>query len=286
MSANHKSLRPSPTRQGERGNAMIYVIIVIALFAALTFLMSRQSDTGESGAVNTEKVKISATSIQQAAAAAQQAIEQMTYTGSSLSCPAGTPMCDWTANPSDPATRCSCTRISFMPPTDSDFNNGTPATGADEDTENTPLYRKAFHPDGGGLSLPRIPQEATRDNGAPPAPGFYIGRFSNVEWSQEIDDPTDFSDPPLTLPADDVMIVAYKITQDVCARINTQLAGAPTIPVLTRAAADIFINNGTNTDFTIADCPACEGKPALCVKDPGATPIWTYYTLILAKDGP
>lgn len=293
MSANLKS----SVRHGERGNAMVYVIIVIALFAALTFILSRQGDTGESSAINTEKARIAATSVMQGAAYAQQSIERLTFGSSALSCIAGAPMCDWdtfyiagstrcAVTPDDRDMRCPCARISFMLPSNSDFNNETPSTGTDEDDENTPACRKVFHPDGGGLSLPRLPTDALAPSAAPPEPGFYIGRFSNVEWSPEIDDPADTSEPPLTAPADDVMIVAYKIRREVCERINMQLTGATTIPALGRAASAIFINNGSNTDFTVGDCAACEGRPALCVQDPGGVPIYTYYSLILAKDGP
>ena len=267
-SANHKSIH----RHGERGNAMIYVIIVIALFAALTFIMSRQSDTGEGGAVTSEKVNIDVTSILQTAARVQQGIEQMTYTGAALSCAATATPCDWTLTGNRPPDMvCECSKISFMPPSDGNFNDSVAANGP---PENPPLRLKAFHPDGGGVTLPALPADAI--SGAVPgnpAPGYYLDRFSDVEWS-----PPDLNGDPL----DDIFFVAYKITQPVCARLNEQLTGDPTIPVLTRSAEDIFINDGSNSDFTIADCPACEGQAAMCVKD-STQNIWAFYTLMLAK---
>ena len=272
MSANDKSMHHINERRGERGNAMIYVIIVIALFAALTFIMSRQSDTGEGGAITSEKVNIDVTSILQTAARVQQGIEQMTYTGAALSCPAAATPCDWTLTGNIPPDMvCECSKISFMLPTNANFNNATAANGP---PENPPLRRKAFHPDGGGVTLPALPADAVSNAVAGnPVPGYYLDRFSDVEWSA-----LDMNSDTL----DDIFFVAYKITSPVCARINEQLTGSPVIPVLTRAAADIFINDGSNSDFTTADCPACEGQAALCVKDP-AQNIWTFYTLILAK---
>jgi hypothetical protein len=158
-----------------------------------------------------------------------------------------------------------------MPPTNANFNNATAANGP---PENPPLRLKAFHPDGGGVTLPALPPDAVSNAvGGNPAPGYYLDRFSDVEWSA-----LDLNNDTL----DDIFFVAYKITQPVCARINEQLTGSATIPTLTRPAADIFINDGSNADFATADCPACEGQAAMCVKD-SAQNIWAFYALMLAK---
>ena len=248
MNAKRHSFMHYGQRPGERGNAMIYVIIVIALFAALTFLMSRQSDTGESGAVTTEKVNINATTIMQAAATAQQAIEQMTYTGAALGA------------------------LDFILPSDPDFETEPPSNSL-----------KVFHPEGGGVTIPRLPPDAMADAATTPAPGFYIGRFNNVEWSYP---------DALSNPIEDVVIVAYKISRPVCERINYQLTGDPVIPVLAKPAREVFIDEdphhgGANSDFMTADCTgrSCEGIPALCVKD-SALDLWAFYSLVLARPAP
>jgi hypothetical protein len=241
MNTENKSFRHygETRRARESGNAMIYVIIVIALFAALSFILSRNSDTGESGAITTEKVNINATQIMQSASQVAQAVGQMTYTG--------TPLAD----------------LDFIPPSDGNF-------------EDPPLRNKVFHPSGGGVTLPRIPMEAIREVDTVIDPGFYLGRFNNVEWSL---------DDALGNPIDDAVLVAYQISQPICARINQQLTGSPNIPVLARAASAIFIDNGTssNADFAIADCAACEGQVTLCVADDATTGPWSFYSLILAQ---
>lgn len=227
---------------------MIYVIIVIALFAALSFLLTRQSDTGETGTVSREKVNIAATQIMQTAAQVQGAIQQMTFAGNA-----------------------TLADIDFIPPSDATFND-------------PPTSLKAFHPDGGGITLPKIPPDALASGGATtPPPGWYIGRFNNVEWSA----PDAFG-----APIQDVVIVAYQITKPVCERINQQLTGDPTIPVLTTDLRMPFIesplyHNGGNVDFMIASCTvrSCEGVPALCVEN-SSNNAWAFYSLILGQPTP
>ena len=223
----------------ERGNAMIYVLIIVALFGALSFVLSRQSDTGESGVVSEEQIGIHAAVIQNAAAQLMQSIEQMSYSGTDSS------------------------QLNFITPDDAAFD-----TGSD--------IHKVFHPTGGGASLPRIPNEALDEISADPPARWYIGRFNNVEWT------------PST--ADDVILTAHQITQDVCGLLNEKLTGSSTIPELASPANELLIDAsestaGANIAFTSAQCtvPAdCYGKPALCVKDNGVN-AWSFFSLILSE---
>jgi hypothetical protein len=232
--------------RSESGNAMIYVIIIIALFAALSFLLSRQSDTGESGTVSRERVNIAATQIMQNAASLQAAIEQMTYTGARLA------------------------DLDFIPPSDGSFEDGGDSL-------------KVFHPDGGGVTLPKLPTDAIHEVSSTPGAGWYIGRFNNIEWSAP-----DANGDPL----EDVVIVAYQISKAVCERINQQLTGDPALPVLSGTASKFFIeapryHAGPNEDFETADCTgrSCEGVPALCVEN-STHDSWSFYSLVLAQPQP
>ena len=45
----------------ERGNAMIYVLIAIALFAALSFTLARQGDDGEASDMSDARAELYAT---------------------------------------------------------------------------------------------------------------------------------------------------------------------------------------------------------------------------------
>ena len=144
METNHEQFI---NRRHERGNALVYVLIAIALFAALSFTMSRQSDTGEAGGLSDEKAELQAADMITYASQARSVIDQMTITGSSID------------------------TLNFTTPNGAGFN--TP-----------PHIDKIYHPDGGGLSEPSLPPEAVAQITASPEAGWYMGLFNNVEWTQ------------------------------------------------------------------------------------------------------
>ena len=70
-------------RAGERGNALVYVLIAIALFAALSFTLGRQTDTSEAGALSEQKAELYATQLISYAAQVRSAVDQMLFTAAS-----------------------------------------------------------------------------------------------------------------------------------------------------------------------------------------------------------
>lgn len=133
----------------ERGNALVYVLIAICLFAALSFVLGKQTDTSEGSAISEDKAELYATQLISYSAQAKSAVDQMVFSGTKLD------------------------NLDFTLPTESGFNTAPPA-----------LTNKVFHPDGGGLSPGRLPAEAVAQNSTDPTAGWYIGRFNNVEWTK------------------------------------------------------------------------------------------------------
>jgi len=140
MTANGKSF-PVP----EQGNALIYVLIVIGLFAALTFMLARQRGTGEASTISAEAVNIDATQIVQVSNQVKQAVDQMIYSGSKID------------------------NLDFCQPGEVCFASAG--------------IHSVFAPQGGGVSMPQIPTDAVHQVDADPVPGFYMGAFNNVEWT-------------------------------------------------------------------------------------------------------
>lgn len=136
-------------RQKESGNALIYVLIAIALFAALTMTLGRQTDTSEASALSDEKAELLATQLINYAAQAKSVADQMIFTG----------------------TASAVDDIDFTLPTDAAFN--TP-----------PHINKIYHPEGGGLNPASLPAQAVEQNSTDPPAGWYLGRFNNVEWTK------------------------------------------------------------------------------------------------------
>ena len=133
--------------QQESGNALIYVLVAIALFAALSFTLARQNKGGETGALDDKKARLYATQIISYAAQAQNAVQQMIASGSDID------------------------ELDFTKPSQPGFNTA-------------PTIHKLFHPDGGGLSLKNLDTAFRIENGGAP-PGIYVVK-KNVEWTKTI----------------------------------------------------------------------------------------------------
>lgn len=212
---------------------MIYVLVIVALFAALSFILSRQGDTSETSDLTREKTEIYATGILQTAAQLKTAIDQMGFTGTDID------------------------ELDFILPDDPDFND-------------PPNIHKVFHPEGGGVILPRIQSEATNEVNNDPVPGWYAGRFNDVEWTQST--------------SEDVIATAHQISRAVCEDINRKLTGSATIPALGRDANELLIDaslhgGGPNQDLTAAECAGCEDHAQLCVVNSAGT-IYSFYSVI------
>ena len=133
----------------ESGSALIYVIIAVALFGALTLTLSRQSQTGEVGTMRAEDVELAASRILTTAAQVESAVKQMTFSGSTIA------------------------DLDFSLPGQAGFNAGS-------------SVHKVFHPAGGGLSLPQLDDKAKAQISTDPPSAWYLGRFNNVEWTDSI----------------------------------------------------------------------------------------------------
>lgn len=246
MSQNMKTKREQKSRHRahERGNALIYVLIAIVLFAALSFTFSRQTDTSEAGGLDAQKAELYATQLITYAANAKQAYDKMDFSGIQLG------------------------DIDFTLPADSTFNDA-------------PTIKKFFHPDGGGFNLETLPDEVAVSGVTDPVPGWYMGRFNNVEWTASTET--------------DIILTAYGIKQPVCEDINEKITGDKTIPSIGNALKEVLVpktvggitnfTTGANKDLTtdpaasspVAICPECHNRATLCVEN---GEIYAFYSVI------
>jgi hypothetical protein len=244
-------------RRSERGNALVYVLIAIVLFAALSFAVSRQSDTSEAGGLDAQKAELYATELITYAANAKQALDKMEFSG---------------ANPDF---------IDFTVPADTAFNTA-------------PTTKKIYHPDGGGFNQAALPDKVAASGVANPAPGWYMGRFNDVEWTAL--GPLNTAGAGGTeAPYQDTIITAYGIAEPVCADINQKITGNKTIPVVTESLKNILVPKtvGGVTNFTAGAnvnlttdpinttpppiCPDCHNRGSLCIQEGG---IFAFYSVI------
>lgn len=135
------------TLQAQRGNAMIYVLIAIVLFAALSMTLGRQTNTNEADDLDDSKAEMYATQFIAYAASAKSAIDQMQFGGIDIA------------------------NVNFTLPSQAGFNTA-------------PTITKIYHPDGGGLNAGKLPEDAITSAIADPVAGWYMGRFNNVEWTK------------------------------------------------------------------------------------------------------
>ena len=129
------------------GNALIYVLIAIALFGALSFTLSRQTaNNQEAVTMAAEEVELSAVRVLTYSAQVENVINQMLFIGSQYD------------------------DLDFVRPGEASF-----------DTQ--PLSDKVFHPSGGGLTGKALESKVVAQIDNNPPAGWYLGRFNNVEWS-------------------------------------------------------------------------------------------------------
>ena len=213
-------------RQKESGNALVYVLIVIALFAALSFTLGRQTDTSEAGALSEEKAELLATQLINYAEQVRQIIEQMSFTGTTMD----------------------------------DYDFTLPSETVNFDTP--PHIDKVYHPDGGGLIPGTLPKEAVAQSTTDPMPGWYLGQFNNVDWTNS--------------NGTDIVLVAFQLRREVCEQLNEIITGSTAIPILNDSIKEVLIDDslygvGSNTDFTTTvptdTCQTCNEKGTLCVQN-------------------
>ncbi len=216
----------------QSGNALVYVLIAIALFAALGFTLSRQNDGSGANQLSDQEATLYATQLISYSAQAKSAIDQMFFTGSEID------------------------DLDFTLPNEAGFNA-------------PPHMHKVFHPLGGGLNPGNLPQKAQTEIATTPPANWYLGRFNNIEWT--------------ATTAHEVILTAYQIKQEVCAKINKHLTGNTTIPALNGSMSRYLIDTVSNSGMTTVSgspvCTACHQVTSMCVSNAGET-AFSFYTII------
>lgn len=129
-----------------QGNVFIYVLIAIGLLAALTFAISKGSDSNPQAELDSASASTAATSILTYEAQTRIAINQMSQNGSSLD------------------------SIVFTIPSDASFNTA-------------PTINKLFHIDGGALQYRPLPKAAVVASVTNPQSSYVIGKIQNIVWT-------------------------------------------------------------------------------------------------------
>ena len=152
---------------GQRGNVLVYVLIAIVLFAALSFTLSRQTDTGEAGILSEEQAEIYANQIISYSAQAKSAIDQMLFSGMDVD------------------------ELDFTDPSAAGFNTGTQSD----------RIKRVFHPEGGGLNKGRLSDDMTTSAISDPNPGWDSIKETMIDdtlyTGSNVDLPTDPSGSPI-----------------------------------------------------------------------------------------
>ena len=127
----------------ERGNAMIYVLIALALFGFLTVTLSSQNDQADGQDLDDEQAALYANELISYVASAQMVVDMMLSTGSEIS------------------------DLDFVDPTNGSFDTA-------------PHHHKVFHPAGGGLNYQEKFSDDIQNDAASV---WAINNSINVEWT-------------------------------------------------------------------------------------------------------
>lgn len=131
-----------------RGNAMVYVLIALALLGFLTITLSRQNDQSDGQDLKDETVEFYSNELIEYTSAAQYAIELMLSSGSKID------------------------DLNFVIPGGAGFETGS-------------HIHKVFHPQGGGLNYEASYDDAIAVGGAG---AWYFQNTLNVGWSDTAGD--------------------------------------------------------------------------------------------------
>lgn len=232
-------------RTAERGNALIYVLVAIVLFAALSFTLSRQNDGG-TGNLSEEKAELYATQLISYAAAAKDAYNKMEFTGTRYD------------------------TVGVQPPDHANFNAGSPV-------------HKIFHPEGGGLNPGNIPEQALADGTiTDPAPGWYLGSAPlNVDWTAT---PSDVILTAYGISERICGIINETVTGSTDIPTLASSTIKETLIARTVDGVNTY-STGANTDLTTDPsaspiCAECENRASLCVQQGG---IYAFYSIIAER---
>ena len=131
----------------EQGNALVYVLIAIVLFAALGFTLSRHQSNSDTSELIEAHAEIHALELISYASQAKSIVDQMVFSGTNLN------------------------NIDLTLPSEAGFSTA-------------PHVHKVFHPQGGGLTPANLPQNAINEiTTIPEGAGWYMGQVNSVEWT-------------------------------------------------------------------------------------------------------
>jgi hypothetical protein len=218
---------PRQSAAAQAGNATIYVLIVVALFAALAFTITRQNDSSEGSALSAEKADIIAGQIMAYPYQVKQSIDMMTMTGADSSA------------------------LDFTQPGQPNFDTA-------------PNGNKVYHPGGGGLSLARLPDEGVLQTSTTPPAGWYLGMFNNFEWSQSAAPDVMLVAYQIKKEVCERINLRLTGTTDIPllgTTIPSLLIDRENPPgVAVHPSANV-------AEFDLSQCTDCEEKPSACVTD-------------------
>lgn len=222
-------------RASERGNALVYVLIAIVLFGALSFTLGRQTDTNEAGMMSDEMSELYATQIISYTAQVRSAIEQMEFTAAT-----------------------SVDQLDFTAPTDAAFDTGT-------------LIHKVYHPQGGGVVPGKLPAAAIAQTATDPVAGWYFGRFNNIEWTATTGEDVILT----AFQIDPVVCGKINEKINGSSAIPTTTVALRNILIDDALAAHTGTNVPFTTILPASICPDCQNMGSLCIQNGGQYAFYT-----------
>ena len=130
----------------QSGNALLYVLVAIVLFAGLSFSMMKMNDGGDTSELDVSKVVFNTNEVLVYTSQVIKIIQQMSISGTHIE------------------------NIDFVEKNEVGYDI-------------SPHYNKIYHIAGGGLIKKKLPEYLKEEVTLIPAAGWYLGRFNNVEWT-------------------------------------------------------------------------------------------------------
>lgn len=128
------------------GNAILYVLLALALLGALTMVLARQNDQASGENLSSEQVELLTARTVSYAGSVKNAVDQMLMSGTQVG------------------------NLDYLRPAQAGYDTA-------------PYINRVFHPEGGGVTYQSATAEVFEGLTDTPPAGWYLSRPNNVEWT-------------------------------------------------------------------------------------------------------
>lgn len=243
-------------RHSESGNVLFYILIAVALFAALGFAVNNMMRDGSSSKMNDQTIDLMVTDILDYSRKVRQAIKFMKVSNG-----------------------CEDSDISFER---SPFDGSDPRYVNPNNASDFSCF--VFHPDGGSLNEMTPPNGSTSSLSGIDA---FSSHITGVYWYDSRRVVRGFGSDTKDAQGNEVLM-RLQVTEDICKAINKKMLGSESIPEAGWPYFDFVTdidNTGAQTELSCGSGDnECDNRQTMCfLQTGGSYDVHQFYSVLIAR---